>query len=65
MYKFPNVVVSEELNVNHPAQNASRRLEDIVPYGINLVQAPELWSAKRKPKPVKVCIVDTGKCSFV
>jgi subtilisin family serine protease len=54
MYKFPT---EQESDTTRPA---SRRLEDVVPYGIKLVQAPDLWSAERKPKPVKICIVDTG-----
>jgi subtilisin family serine protease len=60
MYKFPDASASTEQDYNSPGLNGTRRLEDIVPYGITLVQAPELWPSKRKPKPVKVCIVDTG-----
>lgn len=58
MYKFQPKNVTQEQEISRP--DLSRRLEDVIPYGVNLVQAPELWSVKRKPKPVKVCIVDTG-----
>ncbi|KAL3781434.1 hypothetical protein HJC23_000997 [Cyclotella cryptica] len=65
MYKFPrdgdpsreqdHTNVRNRINDTH-----SRSLDDTVPYGIKLVQAPALWSSTRNPVPIKVCIVDTG-----
>eukprot|EP00543_Licmophora_paradoxa_P005426 CAMPEP_0202456616 /NCGR_PEP_ID=MMETSP1360-20130828/13828_1 /ASSEMBLY_ACC=CAM_ASM_000848 /TAXON_ID=515479 /ORGANISM="Licmophora paradoxa, Strain CCMP2313" /LENGTH=566 /DNA_ID=CAMNT_0049076473 /DNA_START=170 /DNA_END=1870 /DNA_ORIENTATION=- len=31
-----------------------------IPYGINMVQAPEVWKLGYKGQGVKVCVVDTG-----
>ena len=56
MYKFPPP--RDEYGSQIPFL---RHLQEATPYGIKLVQAPELWSiTDRKPTPVKICIVDTG-----
>jgi subtilisin family serine protease len=35
--------------------------EEDIPYGVNLVKAPEFWSTyNKKGSGVKVCVVDTG-----
>lgn len=58
MYKFDEELTKAKMISSFDSN--SRMLGDTIPYGISLVQAPQLWSAKRKPTPIKVCIVDTG-----
>lgn len=58
MYKFNEKPTQAEINSS--SDNIPRILQDTIPYGISLVQAPQLWSTKRKPTPIKICIVDTG-----
>lgn len=57
MWKFQPVLFDQD---NDASLHQERRLQETIPYGIKLVQAPDLWSATRKPKPIKICIVDTG-----
>ena len=60
MYKFPSVVDTLKEETNLTAVQHQRKLQDVIPYGIQLIQAPDLWSTDRMPIPIKICIVDTG-----
>jgi len=37
-----------------------RKLGETIPYGINMVQSPELWKLGIKGQGVKVCLIDSG-----
>ena len=60
MYKFPSVVDTPNEETNITAAQQERKLQDVIPYGVQLIQAPDLWSTDRMPTPIKICIVDTG-----
>ena len=56
--KAPNVVLVEQDPVRY--LDADPFAEQVVPYGIDYVQAPQVWEAGYKGDGVKVCIIDTG-----
>lgn len=60
MYKFPSVVDTPNKEKNITAAQLQRKLQDVITYGVQLIQAPDLWSTDRMPTPIKICIVDTG-----
>lgn len=55
---LPEKVERYQLNeANHFRGNKRRLQGEVVPYGINLVQAPELIaSADRSPQQIKICV---------
>ena len=56
--KDPNVVLVEQDPVRY--LDADPYEEQVVPYGIEYVQAPEVWADGYFGDGVKVCIIDTG-----
>jgi len=56
--KDPNVVFVEQDPVRY--LDADPYLEQVIPYGIEYVQAPEVWAEGHIGDGVKVCIIDTG-----
>lgn len=63
MFKFPYeraVPSRQEVRVPSTAETHSRSLEDTIPYGIKMVQAPSIWPSTRPTSPIKICIIDTG-----
>jgi serine protease len=56
--KDPNVVRVEPDPVRYPAADPTQ--EQVIPYGIEYVQAPQAWAAGATGEGVKVCIIDTG-----
>lgn len=54
----PNVALVEPDPVRYPS--ADRFEGQAVPYGIDYVQAPQVWAAGATGEGVKVCIIDTG-----
>jgi len=56
--KDPNVVLVEPDPVRYPDAVPSEG--QVVPYGIEYVQAPQAWAAGATGEGVKVCIIDTG-----
>jgi serine protease len=54
----PNVVLVEPDPVRYPAADPFEG--QVVPYGIEYVQAPQAWAAGATGEGVKVCIIDTG-----
>lgn len=56
--KDPNVVRVEADPVRY--LDADPYTEQVIPYGIGYVQAPEVWAAGYTGDGVKVCIIDTG-----
>eukprot|EP00588_Corethron_pennatum_P014445 CAMPEP_0194278538 /NCGR_PEP_ID=MMETSP0169-20130528/11595_1 /TAXON_ID=218684 /ORGANISM="Corethron pennatum, Strain L29A3" /LENGTH=477 /DNA_ID=CAMNT_0039022751 /DNA_START=90 /DNA_END=1523 /DNA_ORIENTATION=- len=56
-------MVEEDLEVSLlptiPGDSPSTASED-TPYGITMVQAPELWAITEKRKKMTVCVIDTG-----
>lgn len=53
----PNVVSIEEDAVRYPMGDGEGQ---VVPYGIDMVQAPQAWDAGADGEGVTVCIIDTG-----
>jgi subtilisin family serine protease len=58
LVKDPNVVLVEPDPVRY--LDADPSLEQVMPYGIEYVQAPEVWEEGYTGEGVKVCIIDTG-----
>jgi len=67
----PNVVHVEEDPIRYPmhlrggesVRPAHRKLfhdGDEIPYGVRMVQAPEVWALSFRGQGVKVCVMDTG-----
>ena len=56
--KDPNVVLVEPDAVRYLAADPSA--EQVIPYGIEYVQAPQVWDEGYTGDGVKVCIIDTG-----
>jgi subtilisin family serine protease len=56
--KDPNVVFVEPDPVRYLAADPTQ--EQVVPYGIDCVQAPDAWAAGATGEGVTVCIIDTG-----
>lgn len=40
--------------------SSPRRLAESIPYGVNLVQAPDVWALGSTGEGVKVCVIDSG-----
>ena len=56
--KDPNVLSIEPDPKRYPAADPSE--EQVMPFGIERVQAPEVWAAGYEGEGVTVCIIDTG-----
>mmetsp|Transcript_6562 Transcript_6562/g.8537 ORF Transcript_6562/g.8537 Transcript_6562/m.8537 type:complete len:703 (-) Transcript_6562:138-2246(-) len=54
--RFP---LSSSIN-DHASSKEHRLLQESIPYGVNLVQAPEVWARGFTGEGVKVCVIDSG-----
>lgn len=58
--RFPMAIPGSNLDLTNLSPNGSRELVQSRPYGVDLVQAPELWAQGATGQGVKVCVIDSG-----